>query len=316
MRLRSGHTALCAVALACVASGAAAARPAQPRFGMDTDTLLQIELERRMFSMNMIDGAWGDKSNAALAAWLEATGKTAPATREEALKMLRGATNGEAPPPPYRLRRVTRGDVASLAKIPATPAEKSRMAHMGHETLLEKFAELGHTSETAMRRLNPGAAWPNPPVGTAIRIPNVTVTNKPPKAALVKVNLAKCQITAFDSAGKMLAFFPCSIAADKSKRPKAGEIHVQGIAPAPNYTYTSEKPDGSGRRRKYIYPAGPNNPVGTAWIGLSIPSYGIHGTPNPETIGRAESHGCFRLSNWNAIRLRDMVDEGCKVVIE
>ena len=190
------------------------------------------------------------------------------------------------------------------------------LAEMGYETLLEKFAELGHTSQNTMRLLNPGVAWPNPPVGTVIRIPNVATTNKPPKAALVKVNLANRQVTVFDAAGAQIALFPCSIAADKSKRPPSGEIHVKGIAPHPNYTYTSEKPDHRGKFKKYIYPSGPNNPVGLAWIGLSIPSYGIHGTPHPETIGRAESHGCFRLANWNAVRLRDMVDEGCRVIIE
>ena len=71
-----------------------------------------------------------------------------------------------------------------------------------------------------------------------------------------------------------------------------------------------------GDRKKYIYPPGPNNPVGLAWIGLSLPTYGIHGTPWPEQIGRAESHGCFRLSNWNAVRLRELCDVGTSVVIE
>ena len=123
-------------------------------------------------------------------------------------------------------------------------------------------------------------------------------------------------MSVWDADGAQIAFFPCSIAADKAKQPPAGEIHVKGIAPHPNYTYTSEKPDHRGKHKKYIYPSGPNNPVGAAWIGLSLPSYGIHGTPHPETIGRAESHGCFRLANWNAIRLRDMATEGCRVVIE
>ena len=67
---------------------------------------------------------------------------------------------------------------------------------------------------------------------------------------------------------------------------------------------------------KYIYNHGPNNPVGLAWIGLSLPTYGIHGTPWPEQIGRAESHGCFRLSNWNAVRLRELCDIGTSIVIE
>lgn len=283
-------------------------------FGLDEDFLLQIELERQMFSMNTIDGAWGAKSKAALAAWCAANDMDMPTNRADALEIVKPCE--ACTTPPYRLRVVTADDVKSLVAIPHNPAEKMLLASMGHETLLEKFAEYGHTTQKTMRLLNPGVAWPNPPVGTAIRIPNVATTNKPPKAALVKVNLAKCQISVFDAEGRQIAFFPCSIAANKAKRPPAGEIRVKGIAPHPNYTYTSEKPDHRGKYKKYIYPSGPNNPVGTAWIGLSIPSYGIHGTPNPETIGRAESHGCFRLANWNAERLRDMVDEGCRVVIE
>lgn len=288
----------------------AAAEP----FGLDEDFMLQIALERQMFSMNAIDGAWGAKSKAALSAWLDANGLAAPTNRAEALELVRSREDGA--PPPYRLVRVTGDDAASLVAIPSTPAEKMQLSSMGYETLLEKFAEMGHTTQNTMRLLNPGAAWPNPPPGTTIRIPNVATTNSLPKAALVKVNLANRQVSVFDSGGAQIALFPCSIAADKAKRPPSGEIRVKGIAPHPNYTYTSERPDHRGKHKKYIYPSGPNNPVGSAWIGLSIPSYGIHGTPNPETIGRAESHGCFRLSNWNAVRLRDMVDEGCRVIIE
>lgn len=288
----------------------AAAKP----FGLDDDFLLQIALERQMFSMNTIDGAWGAKSKAALKAWLDARGLPAPANRADAIALVTSRETGS--PPPYCLRRITSEDLRSLVAIPANPAEKMLLATMGYETLLEKFAELGHTSQNTMRLLNPGVAWPNPPPGTVIRIPNVATTNKPPKAALVKVNLANRQVSVFDAAGAQIALFPCSIAADKAKRPSAGEIRVKGIAPHPNYTYTSEKPDHRGKFKKYIYPSGPNNPVGAAWIGLSIPSYGIHGTPRPESIGSAESHGCFRLANWNAIRLRDMVDEGCRVIIE
>lgn len=292
---------------ALAAAGAAA-------FGLETDLLLQIALDRQMFSVNAIDGEWGAKSEAALNAWLAASGLAAPATNADALEMLRARE--KAPVAPYRLVRVTEKDASSLVAIPESPAEKMLLSSMGYETLLEKYAELGHTTQATVRRLNPHASWPNPAPGTTLRIPNVATTNKPPKAALVRVNLANCKISVFDAAGRMVAFFPCSIAADKSKRPPSGEIHVKGIAPRPNYTYTSEKRDFRGKHKKYIYPSGPNNPVGAAWIGLSIPSYGIHGTPNPETIGRAESHGCFRLANWNAERLRDMVDEGCKVIIE
>ena len=86
------------------------------------------------------------------------------------------------------------------------------------------------------------------------------------------MSLARREITAFDRHGNLIALFPCSIAAEKNKRPPAGEIQVATLIPDPNYTYT---PDAPGDRRKYLYPPGPNNPVGLAWIGLTLPTYGI-----------------------------------------
>ncbi len=177
------------------------------------------------------------------------------------------------------------------------------------------YAERGHLTEATLRALNPGVRWPNPPIGTAIQIPYFPqpVKNRgTPRvlADVLRVSLARREITAFDDQGRMLALFPCSIAAEKKKRPPAGEVQVVSLVPDPDYTYTSDT--GS----KYIYKDGPNNPVGLAWIGLSLPTYGIHGTPWPEQIGRAESHGCFRLSNWNAVRLRELCTIGTSVVIE
>ena len=124
------------------------------------------------------------------------------------------------------------------------------------------------------------------------------------------------EITVFNSEGQLIALFPCSIAREKSKRPD-GELVVKAVAPRPNYTYDPQlfEPGGA-KRTKLVIPSGPNNPVGLAWIGLSLQGYGMHGTPIPEHIGRAESKGCFRLANWNAVKLMNMVEIGTPVVIE
>jgi len=116
----------------------------------------------------------------------------------------------------------------------------------------------------------------------------------------------------------MIALFPCSIAADKEKR-TPGQLTVQTVAVNPNYTFDPvnfpELDDTQKGYGKLIVPAGPNNPVGTAWIGLSRVGYGMHGTPHPDQIGKTFSHGCFRLANWNANRLAQMVVIGTPVEV-
>jgi lipoprotein-anchoring transpeptidase ErfK/SrfK len=153
-------------------------------------------------------------------------------------------------------------------------------------------------------------------VGTRVKIPDFVLPAKGPVASVLRVTLSRFEITAFDEKGKLIALFPCSIAADKAKLPPEGELQVTTLIPNPDYTYTPDRVSRGGRIARRVFPPGPNNPVGTSWMGLTLPGYGIHGTPKPERIGCAESHGCFRLANWNAVRLRELCDIGTSVVIE
>lgn len=125
---------------------------------------------------------------------------------------------------------------------------------------------------------------------------------------------------AFNSENILLAHFPCSIAQRVEKRPVGEELHVAVVAPNPNYTFDPavfpESAEAQEIGRKLILQPGPNNPVGTVWIGLDKPGYGIHGTPHPEAVGRTESHGCFRLANWNAEYLLKLVTVGTPVFVE
>ncbi len=287
--------------------------------------LVQIELDRAGFSCNTIDGSWGPKSARAFRRY--AAGRKLPFTdalandpNEIHRRFFSRAGN------PYRLATVTQADLDSLVKIPAAPADKARLDRMGYESLAELFAERGHLSRRALERLNPKVVWTNATVGTRIRLPAfppmeeelaVWPKDRPnaprrPEAALVRISLGKCEITAIDGRGQTLASFPCSIAKNKAKLPPHGELKITTTIANPNYTYTPDRGKGS----KHVFPAGPNCPVGVAWLGLNLPGYGIHGTPRPETIGSAESHGCFRLSNWNAARLYGMVRPGTRVIVE
>ena len=274
---------------------------------------LQTCLDRRGFSPNTMDGMCGAKTRAALVAYCADHGLTPPKPGEEDTALERLFPNEHEF---FTTYEVTAQDVQSLVKIPADPAGKAALPHMGYESIKEMVAERGHVTQNTLGRLNPGVNWENVPAGTLLKIPEVSPTAVGEQAALVKVSLSKFTVTALDAKGKILGFYPCSIARDKSKRPPPGEIEITAYIENPNYTYT---PDYTPRGRKplrRIFPPGPNNPVGKVWLGLSLPGYGIHGTPSPGTIGRAESHGCFRLANWNAEKLYQLVRSGTRVLIE
>ena len=283
----------------------------------------QIALDREGFSPNAIDGVWGSKSKKALAHYCVRE-KTALADAGELMAEYVAAT------PFFRADRVTREELDSLVAIPKDPAEKAKLALMGYSTIAEMYAERGHLSVAALKRLNPKVDFDRVKAGTVIVIPDFPSIGEElsvwpkgrygapvrPEAALVRISLSRFEVTAFDAAGKLLAAFPCSIAADKAKLPEKRELKITTAIANPNYTYTPDRPDASGRKPRYVWPAGPNCPVGVAWLGLDLPGYGIHGTPTPESIGRAESHGCFRLANWNAARLYALVKPGVRVLID
>lgn len=286
---------------------------------------VQICLDRAGFSCNAIDGQWGAKSQRALARYCQARGLAVPATPDDAYdRLFDGATDL------FRIVAVTQADLDALTPMPRTPVEKAKMSRMGYATVCEMFAERGHLSQRAMERSNPGVDWAHVAPGLKLVIPAFPPMSeelavwpkdrpgapKRPEAALVRISLSRFEISAYAADGRILALFPCSIARNKAKLPPHGELKIVTTIANPNYTYTEDAASAGRRRAKYVFPAGPRCPVGVAWLGLNLPGYGIHGTPRPESIGRAESHGCFRLANWNAARLYALCKPGTKVVVE
>jgi len=274
---------------------------------------LQISLDRRGFSPNAMDGQVGAKTRAALRAYCASKDLPTPQPGNESEAF---ATYFPNESELFTEHVVTTNDLNEIVKIPKDPALKAKLAHMGYESVKEMFAERGHVTQNTLARLNPKVCWSNVTAGTVIRLPEVSPAAIGEKAALVRVSLGKFTVTAMDANGKPMAVFPCSIARDKSKRPPPGEIKITTYIENPNYTYTPDFTPKGKKVARQIFPPGPNNPVGSVWMGLSLPGYGIHGTPSPETIGRAESHGCFRLANWNAEKLYNLVQSGTRVVIE
>lgn len=284
-----------------------------PRFlgyerGFHEDVLaLQVLLDRRHLSCNCVDGHWGPHTEIAYMTWQLLNGKEADGIpTAEALEELGGMTNQI-----FQVYTVTQEDLDALVNIPTDWEGKAQLKRMGYRNILEMLAEKGHTSIRAVQRLNPNLGfWPNPPAGTRIVLPNCELKGKRrrlPIADSMRISLSRREITLFDNDGKLIALFPCSIARSKSQRPE-GELLVKNTADNPTYLYDPKlfNPNTS-KTAKLIIPPGPNNPVGSAWVGLTKQGYGIHGTPEPERIGTAASHGCFRLSNWNAKKLIHMI---------
>ncbi len=286
---------------------------AVPAMSRDEIISLQIGLDDVGFSPGQIDGKWGTVTEQALAGWQQAhdlkpTGKFDMDT----------AVNFPAGRPNYTNYVVTAADLAKLTHISEDWSERSQLTNMWFETVLEMVAEKCHASEGLIRTLNPGISdWKSVQSNQTVLLLNIAPVRHL-AAAKLRVNLSAKTIAAYDDGGKIIAVFPCSIAADKEKR-TPGQLTVQTVAINPNYTFDpvnfpelDDKQKGYG---KLIVPAGPNNPVGDAWIGLSRSGYGIHGTPHPDQIGKTFSHGCFRLANWNATRLAQMVIIGTPVEI-
>ncbi len=274
----------------------------------------QIALARAGFSSGPIDGVGGPQSAAALRAYQEshdlpATGALDATTRARLALTSAALTQLVLSPE----------DLTRLQPLAPTWVGKSQQTALDYETALELVAERTHASPNLIRRLNPDVNWAEPAADTPLVAPAIPRLPKTKKAARIIIQLAAHTLEIFDADGSVIAHFPVSIASRVEKRP-VGELHVTVVVRDPDYTFNPEVfPESEEARslgRKLILPPGPNNPVGLAWIGLDLPGYGIHGTPKPEQIGRTESHGCFRLANWDALTLLDLVWTGLPVVVE
>jgi lipoprotein-anchoring transpeptidase ErfK/SrfK len=275
----------------------------------------QLALTRRGFSCGSIDGKAGPQTRAALRVFqahegLRATGALDSATAEALV--LRG--------PDFAQREVTAADLARLQPLAPTWLGKSRQRALAHESILEMFAEEAHAHPALVRELNPGMDWERVGEGAWVTLPDVRREAPPAeaRAARVLIFIGERVLQALDEDGRVLAHFPVSIARHVEKRP-LGSLKVSVVVPNPDYTFAPDNfPESAEARalgQKLILAPGPNNPVGVAWIGLDRPGYGIHGTPEPEKVGRTESHGCFRLANLDARLLLELAWAGMPVEV-
>ena len=287
--------------------------PFDPR-PVETWLEAQIELHRRGFSCGSIDGVAGPQTAAALRAFqrtasLAENGRLDPLTREALLLTA----------PAMATHTFSVAELATLAPVPDTWVGKAQRDALSYATALELAGEKYRASPNLLRRLNPGIDWNDLLSGTTITVPAVGVVELTAPAASLHIQLAARALQVHDAQGNVIAHFPVSIPRSVDKRP-VGELAITVVIPDPNYTFDPavfpESAEARTLGRRLILPPGPNNPVGVAWLGLDRPGYGIHGTPDPEKVGRTESHGCFRLANWDARTLLAAAWVGMPVIVE
>jgi lipoprotein-anchoring transpeptidase ErfK/SrfK len=202
--------------------------------------------------------------------------------------------------------------------------EQADLKELGYTNSREMLAERFHMSRDLVSALNPGK--PLDKAGTTVVVAAVDPMSldKPkgkdlpqePKVERIEVDKTSRDVRALGADGKLIAYYPASIGSTEKPAP-SGETKVKGVAFDPSYTYNPKYAfKGVKAQHKFTIQSGPNNPVGVVWIDLAIPSYGIHGTPEPEKVGKTESHGCIRLTNWNARDLATRVARGAKVIFK
>lgn len=286
---------------------------------------LQILLDRAGFSPGVIDGTWG-KNAAQAFSFFRSSGtvdsssanrRSDSATFDKAGYQQLLAAGGSSPV--ITTYTVTSDDVKGpFTPIPGNVYEKAKLQCLCYTSPLEALAEKFHSSPRLLKQLNPGVDLTKVAAGTSLTVPNVADSSGNATGSVAKLIISKTGFwtNAVDSSGRVLYHFPSTLGAGYDPSP-TGDFHVTGIAHNPAFHYQptlfAEVPDNKPTAR---LPAGPNSPVGTVWMGLSKPHYGIHGTSDPETIGYASSHGCVRLTNWDAERLSKLVRPGVPVVFQ
>jgi lipoprotein-anchoring transpeptidase ErfK/SrfK len=270
----------------------------------------QVLLDRAKFSPGVIDGKPGENLRQAVAAFEQAHGMTPDGQLTQAVfDRLTAADTA----PVLKNYVITAADVKGpFRPIPHDFKAQSELDHMGYESAGELIAEKFHMTQDLLEQLNPGTDFSRP--GQTITVAAAGDDTLPAKVALIEVDKAEKAVKAYDAKGALLAFYPATIGSDERPAP-SGVFKVSGVSHDPTYVFDPKRLTFGhpGVKTRTTLPSGPNNPVGLVWVGLSVPTYGIHGTDEPKEVGKRFSHGCVRLTNWDAEELASGVKPGVKV---
>jgi lipoprotein-anchoring transpeptidase ErfK/SrfK len=284
--------------------------PAQDKIDAVT-VKTQVLLDRALFSPGEIDGKLGENARKALKAFAEANNLAAdkPLTPEIWTKL-----SGISKDPVIVEYTIAADDVKGpfLKKIPPKMEAMKDLKALSYTSPRQAIAEKFHMGEGLLAALNPGKKFDR--AGESILVTNVR--NRQTKLTIGRIEVDKTRQTvkAFDPSGTLIGFFPATVGSEEKPTP-SGSFKVISADANPNYRYHPEyKFKGVQSKKPFTIKPGPNNPVGSYWIGLSAEGYGLHGTPNPSKVSKAASHGCVRLTNWDAVLLGTNVKKGTPVV--
>ncbi|MHC1547980.1 L,D-transpeptidase [Phyllobacterium sp. K27] len=269
---------------------------------------IQVLLDRIGVSPGVIDGHKGGNVDKAVSAFEEMTGQQFDPLNEEGINASLEQTGG----PAFTSYTISSEDAAYpyVASIPEDYAHKAQLERMAFTSVTELLAERFHMDENYLKEINPGIDFNTP--GVIIQVAN---TGQSAGGAVTKIiaDKGRKQVRGYNAEGKLVVAYPATIGSTDTPSP-SGIVQVERIALNPNYTYNPKLNFKQGENDKVLtIPPGPNGPVGTVWIALSKPTYGIHGTPEPSKIGKTNSHGCVRLTNWDATELSKLVQKGVTV---
>ena len=269
----------------------------------------QVLLSRAHFSPGEIDGKPGGNFSKALSTFAKDRGLEGTDDLNE--NVWRDLANVSTEPPLTEYT-VTEADVRGpfLEKMPSRLEGMKDLSKLSFVSLRELLAEKFHMSEALLSALNPGKKLDS--AGERIMVTSLAPA-KLGKVARIEVNKTEQTLKAFGPDGKLLAFYPVTAGSAEKPAP-TGQLKITAVRKNPTYRYNPEYQFKGVRSQKpFTINPGPNNPVGAVWIGLSREGYGLHGTPEPSKVSKSESHGCIRLTNWDALELADSVVRGVSV---